>query len=304
MFAPPTTFVDPQKLIINDRQLFNNFKYSKAYFFISGFVDQLNTLMKGKKFSDCPAPSEAIQQISNILTEVRQIFDNTPPVARDCRYGNPSFKTFIEKLTAVTDSLHANILSTTPEAIIELRAYFLDSFGSYGRLDYGTGHELNFICYLVCLLRLQILGTMDDLLCIGLSIFPQYVNLVIDLQNIYTLEPAGSHGAWSVDDYNLLPFVFGSAQFVNEKDVKIIFSRDQAANLKNTNLYMRMISNINDVKSHELYTNSPFISEIHMKPDMNWEKINNGMLKHFNAEVLGKWPVIQHFWFGNILGFK
>lgn len=69
-------------------------------------------------------------------------------------------------------------------------------------------------------------------------------------------------------------------------------------------MYMRMIHNINTVKSYELPTNSPFISEIHMKPGMTWKKINEGMLKHWNNEVLGKWPVIQHFWFGNLLAWK
>jgi serine/threonine-protein phosphatase 2A activator len=105
-----------------------------------------------------------------------------------------------------------------------------------------------------------------------------------------------------VDDYNLLPFVFGSAQMVGKGvEIKSIFGRDQVAQLVEESLYFRMIHNINTVKSFELATNSPFISEIHNKVEMNWEKINNGMLKHFNNEVLGKWPIIQHFWFVNVI---
>ena len=99
--------------------------------------------------------------------------------------------------------------------------------------------------------------------------------------------------------------MFGSAQLIQQKvEVKAIFNEETVKELSQDYMYMRMLRNIYEVKSFGLVTNSPFISEIHMKPEMTWEKINNGMVRHFSNEILGKWPVIQHFWFGNLLGFK
>ena len=98
------------------------------------------------------------------------------------------------------------------DALVEVQNYFLDSFGSYGRLDYGSGHELNFLLWFVCFLRLNLAGTKEDLEGFVLIIFPKYIEIAFKMQNVYTLEPAGSRGAWSVDDYSLLPFVFGAAQ--------------------------------------------------------------------------------------------
>lgn len=54
-------------------------------------------------------------------------------------------------------------------------------FGSYGRLDYGTGHELNCICWLVCFVRLQILGTAEDMMNMILRVFPKYMEICFNM---------------------------------------------------------------------------------------------------------------------------
>ena len=46
--------------------------------------------------------------------------------------------------------------------------------------------------------------------------FYRYLEIVRRLQLVYRMEPAGSHGVWSLDDYQFVPFIWGSAQLIGE----------------------------------------------------------------------------------------
>ena len=47
------------------------------------------------------------------------------------------------------------------DAAVELNTYLLDSFGSNVRIDYGTGHELAFLTFLYCLVKLGVYDKSD-----------------------------------------------------------------------------------------------------------------------------------------------
>lgn len=87
-------------------------------------------------------------------------------------------------------------------------------FGNATRLDYGTGHELAFFLFLYAL---RVIGVLqdDEARAIGLGIADRYLKLVWKLQDVYRLEPAGSHGVWGLDDYGFLGYLFGSAQLLS-----------------------------------------------------------------------------------------
>lgn len=109
----------------------------------------------------------------------------------------------------------------------QLEGYLMGSVGNPIRIDYGTGHELSFIGFLTALRVIKDFED-DDLKAIGLCVVPKYLEFVRLLQNTYSLEPAGSHGVWGLDDYQFIPFMWGSAQLTNQSEIEpsMIFDKD------------------------------------------------------------------------------
>lgn len=80
------------------------------------------------------------------------------------RFGNKSFRVWLDKVIAsVSEDMKSfSTIEGFEKAIPEISIYLQESFGSHERIDYGTGHELNFIVFLFCLFKVSVL-TAEDL---------------------------------------------------------------------------------------------------------------------------------------------
>ena len=85
------------------------------------------------------------------------------------RFGNKAFRNWLDKVLA-SSSDEVSKLSNEEgfvKAVPEIKVYLEESFGSYERLDYGTGHELNFVVFLFCLFKLGVFLTEDLKACVN-----------------------------------------------------------------------------------------------------------------------------------------
>jgi len=195
------------------------------------------------------------------------------------RFGNKAFRVWLDRVTENAEADLALIgAGGNPEfknldrAIPELKAYLIESFGNYERIDYGTGHELNFFILIYCLCKIGIY-TVDDYKPLINKIFQRYLLLMRRIQTYYYLEPAGSHGVWGLDDYQHLAFLFGASQLIdNPHDYTPNEIHDEAA-LKDAHDYMYFgcINFIKTVKAGVPFgESSPMLNDISGVP--NWEK--------------------------------
>ncbi|TIB68841.1 Phosphotyrosyl phosphatase activator [Wallemia mellicola] len=290
----------PRKRIVLDEHL-QLFKSSSTFNAIVEFIDKLNNAVVDVKLTDeVHVSDKGVIKVLQLLDKIDEIASASPPIENNqSRFGNPGFRTFIDKLVENSDELHSG-LGIPRESIVELSPYLNESFGNKQRIDYGSGMELNFLCWLICLDKLGLFEDADSSALV-LRIFWRYITIMRKLQSTFWLEPAGSHGVWGLDDYHFLPFLWGSGQLSSHKYLrpKSIHDNEVMYEFSSAYMYLGCISFINSIKTASLRWHSPMLDDI--SAVKSWSKVNEGMFKMYKAEVLGKLPIIQHFLFGSIL---
>ena len=188
-------------------------------------------------------------------------------------------------------------------ACAELAAYWCDSFGNRTRIDYGTGHETNFLAWLYCLRRCGALCPGDSRALV-LCVFQSYLALMRRVQTTYWLEPAGAHGVWGLDDYQFLPFVFGAAQLADHKHLrpKSIHVEMTREAVGGNYMYFQAVEFVRSVKNGLLAETSPILNDV--SAVSTWARVYAGMVRMYRAEVLSKVPIVQHFLFGSLIEWR
>ncbi|KAI8902205.1 hypothetical protein BC833DRAFT_616862 [Globomyces pollinis-pini] len=294
-------YIVPTKRIITSNCL-EKFSTSEAYFRILDFCQSLNEAVKNKPNSSDCVVSKAVLNTIHLLDVLDSWIDEFPPETTEQRYGNVSFRKWHAKLQSNLIEQQSTLIPNHL-AIHEISAYLLVSFGDPTRIDYGSGHELSFTAWLCCLELVDYFNA-EDYQALVTKVFKRYIDLVWKLQKVYQLEPAGSHGVWGLDDYQFLPYFWGSAQLLDHPKIKpkSITDKEMVAYFALEYLYLGCINHINETKRGPFHEHSPILFDISAVPF--WSKVNTGMMKMYIAEVLMKFPVSQHFLFGSLLPFE
>jgi serine/threonine-protein phosphatase 2A activator len=170
-------FLVPSKRI-NDGDDVTFWLQSKAYTDVMGFLLQLNLSMFPQKKTDGSLQSfdtgstavtfsETVIGLKRLLDRLGDLVKEAPPDTGPRRFGNVSFRKWYGIAESAVSELLVEVLpekvtvpvshSQDAEAvrpIDELKTYLLGSFGSAQRLDYGTGHELSFLAFIISIWKL------------------------------------------------------------------------------------------------------------------------------------------------------
>uniref|UniRef100_A0A2I3T5P9 Serine/threonine-protein phosphatase 2A activator n=1 Tax=Pan troglodytes TaxID=9598 RepID=A0A2I3T5P9_PANTR len=247
--------------------------------------------------------SQAIEKLVALLNTLDRWIDETPPVDQPSRFGNKAYRTWYAKLDEEAENLVATVVPThLAAAVPEVAVYLKESVGNSTRIDYGTGHEAAFAAFLCCLCKIGVLRVDDQIAITVFLLFATFPFPVMrKLQKTYRMEPAGSQGVWGLDDFQFLPFIWGSSQLIDHPYLEPRHFVDEKAVNENHKDYMFLecILFITEMKTGPFAEHSNQLWNISAVP--SWSKVNQGLIRMYKAECLEKFPVIQHFKFGSLL---
>lgn len=303
-------YTEPERRVVTPEDV-EKWIDSPAYNLVVDFVQGLQELVVGMTNDAKIEVPEIVEKIVKVLDQVDGLIDKHPVIHEKdiSRFGKVEFRDFYDELQEkAADFVKPLINLVEDDPSVELRKYLTESWGNRTRIDYGSGHELNFISFLLCLKQLDIINE-NHYQAIILKVFTKYMEIMRRLQKLYWLEPAGSHGVWGLDDYHFLPFLFGASQLSTHPFMKpkLIHNDELVETLYKQYMYLECIHFINTIKTVptnqgqklSLRWHSPMLDDI--LSAKSWMKIKEGMIKMYKAEVLNKLPIIQHFMFGSLI---
>ncbi|VDL82084.1 unnamed protein product, partial [Nippostrongylus brasiliensis] len=277
-------FVEPVRRILNVFDM-KPFYFSESYKMLLEFLHELNDAVLNVKTCDDVAVGDNAMAVIDMLDKIQGYMDLYPPdESENQRYGNKSYRKWYDHLLNEMDGLVKGILSDDlKSASVELCAYLADSFGNSTRIDYGSGHESCFIIFLLCLYRIGYLTAADNK-SVVLRVFVKYLHLCRSLQTTYKMEPAGSQGVHSIDDFQFVPFLWGSAQLANNKSL-VPESYLKASTVEmnaHKYLFFDCVNFINQTKTGPFYQHSNQLWNI--SAVATWTKVNSGLFKMYEGE--------------------
>lgn len=301
---------------------------SPAYKHIILFVDLLCERLKGTSYRSFEHDDNQKDKVFTCCAEFFNLLgkrcDETDlEKARGSgtlRFGHVAFRDWYDVMLNESNNFTKTIVGDKHDQYRqELLFYLTESFGSKMRIDYGTGHELNFIIFLIGLSNLtegktggdgdnmsvdQVkLKSYVDTYCWSiLKLFAtSYLNLCRRVQKKFRLEPAGSRGVYNMDDYQFLPFLLGAAQLVGVRHVSLkeFYLPEQVELYKNDYMFFEAVDFILNNKrgpfNEHSYTLWGFTNL------NSWDNVFRRIKVKFIDDVLSPFPIVQHIMFGQYI---
>ncbi|BGP25960.1 phosphotyrosyl phosphatase activator [Rhodotorula toruloides] len=284
LLIPPTPPVHPSpptRKIYAEEDM-QHWLNSEAYVAVEAFIATLRTASSHTAPKSQSKNAGLVSDLLKQLSESLRGEQNGNGVEQE---SNLDFQRWVDRAAETANLVHADLVDSAHSAALpELIFQFRSSFGSPERLDYGTGHELSFLAYLL-ILRLSGVLTAEDEATIAKVIFPVYFDLMKQVVKAFRLREAAKMGIWGVENGHLVYEWSASQKRIHPSKRPVsLLSTPSLSPQHISYLFLTTLLHINAGST------SPATSE---------GEDPGGLLRLYRSEVLHRLPVVQHLRFGS-----
>lgn len=206
-------------------------------------------------------------------------------------------------LRSIFNMVEQAIPSNMCEHVGELGQYLAGSFGNQTRLDYGTGHELSFLFFLCALFRSKVLLPGDEPAA-ALMLFDRYLNCVRRVQMQFGLNPAGFQGAYSLDDYQFVSYLWGAAQLCYDPPFKPkeLLDPEVFGQWRKQYLLAGSVAFAAESKTGTFATHSCQLWSVATLS--SWTQVYYGLHNMYLKEIICQFHMLRHAFFGQLMSFE
>lgn len=283
---------------------------SKAYVILTTYLFDVSSHVQGVRTTDPFPVSRSIKRLLGIFDALDVLIVANPPVVTGepktsmTESGNRAFRKWARcMLRDIYYMVEKAVPTKKCQHVNELGQYLSSSFGNSTKIEYGTTHELNFLFFVAGLFQARILNKEEDLAASGLILFVRYLKLVRRLQITYSMVPPANHGAYSLDKFQFIPFIWGAAQLCYDAPFspRKMLDEDTVAKYKNSYL-------LADCVGHIMMTNiGPFAghsSQLWCLAALSqWPDIYRGLIFRYTEDIVVDFDLIQPMRFGSLMPF-
>ena len=153
------TFVTPERAIFDAGDV-ERFRESPTVQELMSFMKAAAESVIGLKVSDAETiECEVLTKYEVFIAKLKDLIEQIPPISQPSRFGNKAFRTWHAAMVEETATFMDDLLPQELKgAAMELSPYITGAFGNEIRIDYGTGHELCFLIFFLCLFKLHLLS--------------------------------------------------------------------------------------------------------------------------------------------------
>ncbi|XP_017105089.2 serine/threonine-protein phosphatase 2A activator [Drosophila bipectinata] len=282
---------------------------SQAYYDTIAYISNTSMAIQGRRLTRDFPISEQMRKLCQIFDGLEHLLVEHSPKSEDfdasisiSQIKSRAYRVWMRHMFQHVFFKLDEAIKAKCKHVNELGQYLRRSFGNATSLDFGPGNELMFLFFLSGLFRSEILLAKDTVAA-ALMLFGRYIHLVRRLVTTYAL-PIAKNPRCFIDDYYVLPYLWGAAQLSSEESFSPIQCEQPKIieNYRQDYMMMELIEHLQKTRGGQLSHVAFQLWCILSIP--SWSQVYRGLERNYISHVLSSFETVENAIFCELMSFE